>query len=63
MMQHEYPDFLHECSSFSILWERDEDLEGLRDTYLDPASDGVRLLLREPDLREREGLVRLLLLP
>jgi len=49
----------HECPSISIrdtellrlrLAERDGDLEGLRDTYLDPASDGVRLLLREPDL-------------
>jgi len=62
MMQHEYPEnfsYCHECPSISIrdfellrprLWERDGDLEGLLDKYLDPASDGVRLLLREPDL-------------
>lgn len=63
--------YSQECSSISIrdfellrlrLWERDGDLEGLRDTYLDPASDGVRLLLREPNLWEREGLLRALLL-
>ena len=51
--------YCHECPSICIrdsellrlrLRERDGDLEGLRDTYLDPASDGVRLLLRELDL-------------
>ena len=40
--------------------ERDNDLEGLRDTYLEPASDGLRLLLRDSTLRLRV-LLRLLL--
>jgi len=62
MMQH-YPDFLnvHQFPSEILncygLVERDRDLEGLRDTYLDPASDDVWLLLREP-----EELLRVLLL-